>query len=112
VKHGAAMPAQQTSSIQFSASIPAWQTSSMQYGGYGASKSLHATLHAAPFIPTPHGGAMPPVHCSMGGAGGGGAEGGGEGGNFSMLLSLLHHLSIPMVGVLIIPRGQMCRQYH
>jgi len=82
VKYGAAMPAQQTSSMQFSAAIPAWQTSSMQYGGYGASKSLHATLHAAPFIPTPHGGAMPPVHCSMGGAGGGGAEGGGEGGNF------------------------------
>jgi len=82
VKYGAVMPAQQTSSMQFSAAIPAWQTSSMQYGGYGASKSLHATLHAAPFIPTPHGGVMPPVHCSMGGAGGGGAEGGGEGGKF------------------------------
>ena len=56
----------------------------MQYGGYDASKSLHATLHAAPFIPAPHGGAMPPVtrHCSMGGAGGRGAEGGGEGGKF------------------------------
>ena len=70
-KYSAAMPAQQASSMQFSAAIPAWQTSStmMQYGGYSASKSLHATLHAAPFISTPHGGAMPPVHCSMGGAG-------------------------------------------
>ena len=83
VKYGAAMPAQQTSSMQFSAAIPALQTSSMQYGGYGASKSLHATFHVATFIPTPRGGAMPPVHCSMGGAGGGDAEGGGEGGNFS-----------------------------
>jgi len=35
---------------------------------------------AASFIPTPHGGAIPPVHSSMGGAGGRGAEGGGEGG--------------------------------
>jgi len=35
---------------------------------------------AAPFIPTPHGGAMSPVHCPMGGAGGRGAEGGEEGG--------------------------------
>jgi len=35
---------------------------------------------AAPFIPTPHGGAMPPVHCYMGGEEGSGAEGGREGG--------------------------------
>jgi len=76
VKYGAAMPAQQTSSMQFSTALPAWQKCSMQYGSQSASKSLHATLHPAPFIPTSHGGAIPPVHCSMGGAGGRGVEGG------------------------------------
>jgi len=34
---------------------------------------------ASPFIPTPHGGTMPPVNSSMGSAGGWGAEGGREG---------------------------------
>jgi len=32
--------------------MPARQTSSMQYGGYGTAMSLHATLHAAPFVYT------------------------------------------------------------
>jgi len=73
---------QQTSGVKYGAAMPSRQTSSMQHGGYCASKSLHATLHAAPFIPTPHGGAMPPVHCFMVGAGGRGAEGGREGGKF------------------------------